>query len=187
MDTNSLNHRQRRFAIAYAYNAGNGTQAAIEAGYAEAGADVTASRLLDDPRVQALIEEHREHIQRRTEITADRVLSELHAMATVNLSDLVDADGNLRPLHTLPRHVSAAITGMKVVVKHQPGQSLAQPLPIERIHDIKLDKGQALDKLMRHLGLFERDNRQQQGGLAEALERLAKETGVSPRLVPKER
>jgi phage terminase small subunit len=177
MDTNSLNHRQRRFAVEYAYNGGNGTQAAIQAGYAEAGADVTASRLLDDPRVMALVEEHREHIQRRTEITADRVLAEVHAMATVNFADLVDPDGNLRPLHTLPRHVSAAITGMKVTIKHQPGQSLDQPLPIERVHDIKLDKGAALDKLMRHLGLFEQDNRQQASSLADALAKLAKEDG----------
>jgi phage terminase small subunit len=187
MDQKSLNHRQRQFAIAYAYNGGNGTQAAIQAGYAEVGADVTASRLLDDLRVQVLVEEHREYIQRRTEITADRVLSEIHAMATVNFADLVDADGNLRPLHTLPRHVSAAITGMKVTIKHQPGQSLDQPLPIERVHDIKLDKGAALDKLMRHLGLFERDNRQQGDGLSEALVRLAQEGGgVSARICPAE-
>ena len=186
MDMPPLNVRQRRFAVEYAYNGGNGKAAAIKAGYAEPAADVTACRLLDDARIKALVEEHLEHIQCRSEITGERVLSELHAMATVNFADLVDEDGNLRPLHSLPRHVAAAIVGMKVAIKNQPDQSATGPLPIARILDIKLDKGAALDRLMRHLGLYECDNRQQGEGLAEALERLSRETGQSARLRPRE-
>jgi hypothetical protein len=47
--------KQRRFVIAYVDNGGNGTQAAISAGYSERSAASTASRMLKDAKIQAAI------------------------------------------------------------------------------------------------------------------------------------
>lgn len=186
-DPDTLNQRQRRFAIEYAYT-GRSSASAIKAGYDANSADVTAARLLGDERVQALIAEHTDHIQRASEITAERVLSEVRAMAMVNLADLMDDEGNLRPLRSLPRHVSAAITGLKVTIKHRPGhkQRADEPMEVERIHDIKLAKDGALDKLMKHLGLYEKDNKQRGDSLADALAKLQGGGAASPRIAPTE-
>ena len=48
-----LTERQRRFALEYLRNGGNGTAAAISAGYAPKSAHVQASRMLRDDKVSA--------------------------------------------------------------------------------------------------------------------------------------
>lgn len=49
----ALNERQKRFALEYVRNGGNGTEAAISAGYSARSAHVQASRLLKDDKVLA--------------------------------------------------------------------------------------------------------------------------------------
>ena len=48
-----LTERQRRFALEYIRNGGNGTAAAISAGYAPKSAHVQASRMLRDDKISA--------------------------------------------------------------------------------------------------------------------------------------
>lgn len=48
----------------------NGKQAAIRAGYAPANAEVTASKLLSQAKVQAEVKRRKERIAKRIEITA---------------------------------------------------------------------------------------------------------------------
>lgn len=55
----NLNERQLKFAERYV-ETGKKQQSAIDAGYAEAGAHVTASELLKNPKVQEAIQELRE-------------------------------------------------------------------------------------------------------------------------------
>lgn len=51
-----LNGRQHRFVEEYLVDL-NGAQAVVRAGYSKTGADVTAVRLLADPRIKSLVEE----------------------------------------------------------------------------------------------------------------------------------
>lgn len=48
-----LNERQKRFVLEYLRNGGNGTEAAISAGYSERSAAVQASRMLNDDKILA--------------------------------------------------------------------------------------------------------------------------------------
>lgn len=59
----------------------SGPAAAIAAGYSEATAPQAASRLLADPRVQALISERQAKISERTAITVDSIINELKKTA----------------------------------------------------------------------------------------------------------
>jgi phage terminase small subunit len=68
-----LTARRRAFAYEYLRDR-NGTQAAIRAGYAESGAHVEASRLLRNPKVQAIIEDGERRSAIRAQIDADYVL-----------------------------------------------------------------------------------------------------------------
>jgi len=74
-----LTLRQRLFAMAYVANGGNGTQAAIEAGYGEDGAAVRASENVRNRNVATEIERISEERLTAMGITADYVLSEIHA------------------------------------------------------------------------------------------------------------
>jgi phage terminase small subunit len=72
-EDDSLTARRRAFAYEYLRDR-NGTQAAIRAGYAESGAHVEASRLLRNPKVQAIIEDGERRSAIRAQIDADYVL-----------------------------------------------------------------------------------------------------------------
>lgn len=66
----------------------NGTRAAIRAGFSAPGAHVTASRLLSDVKVQALIVEQMERVSKEAEVSAADVLREWLAIATADPSKL---------------------------------------------------------------------------------------------------
>ena len=70
--------KQAAFAAQYALDH-NGAAAAVRAGYARAGAHVTASRLLRNPKVSALVAEHEEAAARQLGLTKERVIAELEA------------------------------------------------------------------------------------------------------------
>lgn len=76
MQKDGLNHRQYLFCLEYIKDY-NGTQAAIRAGYAKNGADVHASRLLDDSRIQHEIAELEQDRLDRLRITGDKILKDI--------------------------------------------------------------------------------------------------------------
>ncbi len=68
--------KQRLFAENYVLDH-NGAAAAVRAGYARAGAHVTASRLLRKANVASLVAEHEAQAAERLAITREKVLAEL--------------------------------------------------------------------------------------------------------------
>lgn len=80
-----LSIREAAFAAQYVAKHGNGTQAAIAAGYAPSAAHVAASRLIRRGKVKRQID----RLTRKHEITADRVLTRLD-----NLSAKAEERGN---------------------------------------------------------------------------------------------
>jgi phage terminase small subunit len=137
----------------------NGTAAAKRAGYTEGHAKDTACRLMKRPDIRAeigrLLTERRE----RTLLTAENVMRELASIAFSDPADMLDADGNMLPLHLMPPHMRRAISGFDVdtVTRRESGEVV----PIHDVYKIKFwDKGTALERAMRHLGLFEKDNKQ---------------------------
>ena len=73
-----LSARQQRFVKDYV-RLGNASLAAREAGYAEAGARVTACRLLANPNVQAAVSAERRRYEQDLGITRERVIAELRS------------------------------------------------------------------------------------------------------------
>lgn len=70
----SLTDRQQRFASEYTAS-GNGTKAALAAGYAPSGAHVEASRMLKNPKVAARVAELQNAAAVRNEITVDKIVA----------------------------------------------------------------------------------------------------------------
>ena len=69
--------RQRTFAAQYVLDH-NGAQAAVRAGYSAKAARQTASELLTNPNVQALVAEHEEKAAQDLGMTREKVLQGLH-------------------------------------------------------------------------------------------------------------
>lgn len=142
----ALSDRQQRFVDEYLIDL-NATQAAIRAGYSPNGAKVQAVRLLSNANVAAAVARGKAKAGTKLEITRDRVLKELARIAFSDLRRVVDfgPDGvKLKEGSELADDDAVAIESV--------GQSFNQYGPTVKV---KLySKTDALEKLAKHLGLF---------------------------------
>jgi len=127
--------------------------------------NVSASATFAQTKVRIRIAQLRAEQQQRTAITADRVLQEAYKLAFSDVRQLFREDGELKSPAEWPDGAAGAIASFEVVTQNQ---GVGQPP--RYIHKVKLwDKNPALEKLFRHMGLFERDNNQKANILAQDL------------------
>jgi phage terminase small subunit len=146
--------KQELFARAYVANGLNGAQAAIAAGFAKKSARVTASRLLTNANVKALIAELTSARAKKLDISADWVLGELRKLAGYDAGSVFEDDGALKPISQWDVSARAALVGLdhEKLFEHF-GSGQAKHVGTTR--KIKLaDKLRALELLGRHLKLF---------------------------------
>ena len=109
-----LTQKEKLFCFVYINNKGNGTQAAIEAGYSERSAHVTASRMLNKANIKAEIERLNGKAEEKAVISKERTLAEIAKIAFGNIQDLYDKDGNLKSISDLTPEQAAMISGIEV-------------------------------------------------------------------------
>jgi phage terminase small subunit len=107
-------HRQRRFVLEYAKDF-NGTQACIRAGYSKNTANVIAHRLTKLPHIARMIKAAREDSLRRCELSVDKVISELMAVAFCDPAELFDDNGDMLPLKQIPKKFRTAIASIQQI------------------------------------------------------------------------
>lgn len=90
-----LTEKQQRFVEEYLIDL-NATQAAIRSGYSAKTADVQGSRMLANVKVQQAISEIMANRSKRTGVNQDMVVQELARIAFVKMTDVVNADGEIR-------------------------------------------------------------------------------------------
>lgn len=76
-DKMKLTPKQKAFVREYKTNGGNGTQAAIKAGYSENTADVIATENLRKPSIREALEKEEKKLQEKYEYTIDDMVREL--------------------------------------------------------------------------------------------------------------
>jgi len=146
----NLNPRQEKFVLEYMLD-GNGTQAAIRAGYSKRSAEVQAFDLLRNPKIADKIRARREQFMARREISVERVLAELVDIAFTDLSEAFDDEGRLLPIKEMPARVRRAISGIDVeeLYEYQRGEKKS----IGLLKKIRMNsKIAALDLLAKRLG-----------------------------------
>ena len=74
---NGLTKKQKAFVKAYKENGGNGTQAAIKAGYSENTAREIATENLSKPYIAKALAEHEKKMQENDEYTIEKMVQEL--------------------------------------------------------------------------------------------------------------
>ena len=182
----TLTAKQAAFAREYVVDC-NATAAAIRAGYSARTASQQSYDLIRNPAVAAEIERLTAEKVARSQITADEILMELAHIARADMGNVIawgsttveiDAEGNVIAPEsdmaghgvqtdvpfvrafdsaTLPPHIRAAVSEVSLTDKGS--------------FKIKLhDKIGAIEKLMRHLGMFEKDNKQKADGLVELIQ-----------------
>lgn len=170
----TLTVKQEGFCLAYMRNGGNATEAYRDAYDAEglANHSVTqlASRLLANVNIARRIAEHRDFAARSAGIEEARVIAEVADIALSDPYELFDEDHNLRQIRDMPRHVRACIASVEVETRTSGKGDDRETI---RTHKVKLwNKNDAANMLMKHLGSYEKDNRQKAG----MLDGLSRET-----------
>lgn len=166
---NKLTPKQRRFIDEYLIDL-NATQAAIRAGYSEKTAYSIGVQLLKKLEIQAEIQKRRNRLQNKLEITQERVLQELAAIAFANGADYAKVVNTgllptveMIPTEELPPEKLPAIAGIKA---NQYGVEV-------KLHD----KVKALELLGKYLGTFDGGPAQEQteNNLFEAIDSIGEE------------
>ncbi len=140
----ALTEKQKNFCHEYLVDL-NATLAYKRAGYAGSliAARASSSTLLANPNIQVEIQRLQELRARRTDITADRVLTTIGAIAFTPITEVLNVSGN------------------KVTVTNSEEWSPSTRLAVESIRESKdgitvkmHNKVDALGKLMQHLGML---------------------------------
>nr|WP_248595540.1 terminase small subunit [Candidatus Accumulibacter phosphatis] len=118
-----------------------------------------ASRLAANPKVATRLRAMQATAAEIATLKAADILREVKALALADIGGIMNEDGQLKLLHELPPELRRAVASFEVdkdgVVKYRFWN--------------KLD---ALEKAMKHLGLYEKDNDQQANPLRELLDSL---------------
>lgn len=147
-----MTEQVRRFCDKY-FETLNGTQSAIYAGFSEKTARVQASQMLDTEEVQEYLGRLREDLANKTGISQEKVLREIARLAFVDIRNFYQGDGNLKPITDLDDDEAAALASVKSY------EEKMEDVTIGVNKEIKLyDKLGALEKLARHLGMYEKDH-----------------------------
>lgn len=93
MSLSLLNMRQQKFVDEYIRNGGNGTQAAIFAGYSEHSARQIASELLSKPYIKEAIEQRKRDLNAASSVGLDWRISILQRAAQAGLETYATEGG----------------------------------------------------------------------------------------------
>lgn len=106
-----LNTRHKSFIREYLKDM-NGTQAAIRAGYSAKTASSKANELLRDPMIAEQLVKVTEKRMERVEIDADYVLRRLVTIDQMDVADILNDDGTIKPVSQWPEIWRQMISGM---------------------------------------------------------------------------
>lgn len=152
----ALTPKQKRFVAEYLIDL-NATAAAKRAGYSEKTACEQAARLLANVKVQAAVQSAMQEREKRTEITQDMVLRETAKLAFFDIRKMFDNNGKPLDISKLDDDTAAALVGLDV-------QDIADPDGdyVGYVKKYKMaDKIKALELLGKHVGAFDRQDKQQ--------------------------
>jgi hypothetical protein len=118
-----------------------------------------ASRLASDGKVSARVKILAQKVEERFTIDAEKLLREASRLAHSDISNIMHPDGKVKLPHELDPDTRAAVASFKID-------------EYGRIEYKFWDKNSAIERLFKHKGLFEQDNKQKADPLAEAIKSL---------------
>lgn len=114
-----------------------------------------ASELLANSKVLGRVEELRNEIKVKFDISVERLILEQSRIALFDFRKLFSADGKLLDPKDFPDEVAAAVSSVKV------SKIFSDTGVEEDVVELKLwNKNTSLESLFKHKGLYEQDNNQ---------------------------
>ena len=98
-------------------------------------------------------------------------MQELSAILRSDPRKVFGEDGQMIPVHLWSDEVAAAVSSVEVI--EMAGDDDQKPATVKKVKF--WDKNSAIDKAMKHMGLFEKDNRQKNGALGDLPRELLQE------------
>ncbi len=140
-----LSAKRKRFCEEYV-KCLDGNKAAILAGYSKKTARNKASNLLTMPKVASYLKQLQDGIAKRNEITIDELIRDLAEIKNLDVADLYDIDG-------LPVDISQLPASFTRCIQEVTETNTATKIKV-------YSKLEAIEKLAKHLGFYEKDNKQ---------------------------
>lgn len=109
-----LTAMQEAYCQSYIQTPENQTQAAINAGFSHKTAHVKASIMMRDERIQKRIAELMEERNKRTRVSADYVLMRLVEIDQMDVIDILDDEGGLKPISQWPKVWRTSISAVDI-------------------------------------------------------------------------
>lgn len=122
---------------------------------------VRASKLTNEYKISIRLDELRKEVSERNKITIDELVQNLAGMVRFDPATIYDENGALKSIHNIPKEARQMISELNV--DEIQGNVNGDSVIIGQTKKIKLfDKLGAIEKLMKHLGGYSKDNGQKQ-------------------------
>lgn len=109
--------------------------------------------LSEKGEIRARLQELQSEVAERNQITVDELIQSLSGMVRFDVAELYNEDGSLKSIHEIPKEARMMISEVESIDLKDLGV-------VRKVKTIrKLD---AIEKLMKHLGGYEKDNNQKQ-------------------------
>ena len=125
---------------------------------------------LEDPVIQAAILHEIAYDDAEHGIDRPNIVRQLSRMTYYDPAQIVDDEGEPRPLHKLDEEIRAAIQGVEVIVRDGGGGDDAYRTITYKYKFC--DRNSCMEKVMRYAGLFEKDNAQKAEVLQDMLKQI---------------
>lgn len=109
-----LTAMQEAYCQSYIKTPENQTQAAIDAGFSPNTAAVKASVMMRDERIQKRIADLMEERNKRNRVSADYVLMRLVEIDQMDVIDILDDEGGLKPISQWPKVWRTSLSAMDI-------------------------------------------------------------------------
>jgi phage terminase small subunit len=156
------NQKHEAFAQALAKGA-NQSDAYAQAGYKPCRQ--SASRLMTKADIAMRVKELQSAVVERFIVEEARVLQEAARIALADPRRCFDESGDLLPPKMWPDEVAATISSVEIDDRYDGAGDKRTHYRVKKVRF--WDKNSAIEKLMKHLGSFEKDNLQRAGALAD--------------------
>lgn len=179
-----LTAMQEAYCQSYIKSPENQSQAAIDAGFSPNTAAVKASVMMRDERIQKRIAELMEERNKRNRVSADYVLMRLVEIDQMDVLDILNDDGGMKPIAEWPKVWRTSLSAMDIATIKTTQASLQKEngeadLSVEDVeHILKKvkwpDKVKNLELIGKHVDVNAFKERLEVSGTVTIADRMAK-------------
>lgn len=179
-----LTAMQEAYCQSYIKTPENQSQAAIDAGFSPNTAAVKASVMMRDERIQKRIAELMKERNKRNRVSADYVLMRLVEIDQMDVLDILNDDGGMKPIAEWPKVWRTSLSAMDIATIKTTQASLQKEngeadLSVEDVeHILKKvkwpDKVKNLELIGKHVDVNAFKERLEVSGTVTIAERMAK-------------